>query len=154
MLWQTRDYYGMSLTKWDNRFLDMAKLVSTWSKDPSTQVGAVIVDNDNRVISLGYNGFPKKILDNGRLENRDQKYNIVVHAEANALLFANKSVSGCTLYTYPFQPCSRCASLIIQSGIKRVVTIRNNDERWIENFKLAKALLRESGIKLDQYQNV
>ena len=154
MLWQTRDYYGMSSTKWDNRFLDMAKLVATWSKDPSTNVGAVIVDNDNRVISLGYNGFPKKILDNGRLENRDQKYNIVVHAEANALLFANKSVSGCTLYTYPFQPCSRCASLIIQSGIKRVVTIRNNDERWIENFKLAKALLRESGIKLDQYQNV
>lgn len=141
----------MSSIKWDNRFLDMAKLVSTWSKDPSTKVGAVIVDTNNRVVSVGYNGFPQKISDNDRLENREEKYNIIVHAEANALMFANRSVNGYTLYTYPFQPCSRCASLIIQSGIKRVVTIINEDKKWEENFKLAKRLLSEANIKLDYY---
>lgn len=143
----------MSSIKWDNRFLDLAKLISTWSKDPSTQVGAVIVDNDNRVVSVGYNGFPQKISDNDRLEKREEKYNIIVHAEANALLFANKSVNGFTLYTYPFQPCSKCASLIIQSGIKRVVTIINDDDRWAENFCIARRLLAEANIALDHYGN-
>ena len=71
-----------------------------------------------------------------RLVDREQKYDIIIHAEkrlvdrANALMFAGKSVEGCTLYTWPFQPCSRCAGLIIQSGIKRVVSIKNNDPRW------------------------
>tara|TARA_R110000868_G_scaffold315517_3_gene576400 strand:+ start:1498 stop:1932 length:435 start_codon:yes stop_codon:yes gene_type:complete len=143
----------MSWKNWDNNFLDMAELVSKWSKDPSTKVGAVIVDDNNRVISVGYNGFPQNIEDNDRLLERETKYNIVVHAEANALLFASRTVKGCTLYTYPFQPCSRCASLIIQSGIKRVVTVFNNDTRWVENFKLAKSLFSEAGIRMDYYNH-
>lgn len=77
---------------WDDRFLELATVISSWSKDPSTQVGAVIVDDDNRVISIGYNGFPKGIKDDHRLSNRDLKYEMVVHAEANALLFANAPV--------------------------------------------------------------
>ena len=141
----------MSLTKWDNRFLDMAKLVATWSKDPSTKVGAVITDDNNRVISLGYNGFPKNIQDNDRLFDRETKYNIVVHAEANALMFASKSVEGCTLYTWPFQPCSKCAALIIQSGIKRVVTVVQNDDRWEKNFKISKELFSEAGVVMEYY---
>ena len=139
----------MSLKNWDTRFIDLAKLVSSWSKDPSTKVGAVITDDNNRVISLGYNGFPKNIQDNNRLFDRETKYNIVVHAEANALMFASKSVKGCTLYTWPFQPCSRCAGFIIQAGIKRVVTLKNNDERWEKNFKIARQLFNESGIILE-----
>jgi dCMP deaminase len=140
----------MNSTKWDERFIELAKLVGSWSKDPSTQVGAVIVDTNNRIVSIGFNGFPKGVKDTEeRLLDKDKKYAIVVHAEANALMFANSSVEGCTLYTYPFQPCSRCAGLIIQSGIKRIVSISNNNKNWEENFKLSRQLFKESGIILD-----
>ena len=77
------------------------------------------------------------------------KYDIIVHAEMNALAFAKCSVEGCTLYTWPFQPCSRCAGFIIQAGIKRVVTLKNNDKRWEKNFKTARQLFDESGIILE-----
>lgn len=140
----------MNSTKWDERFIELAKLVGSWSKDPSTQVGAVIVDTNNRIVSIGFNGFPKGVQDTEeRLLDKDKKYAIVVHAEANALMFANSSVEGCTLYTYPFQPCSRCAGLIIQSGIKRIVSISNNNKNWEENFKLSRQLFKESGIILE-----
>ncbi len=143
----------MKFTKWDKRFLELAKLVGSWSKDPSTQVGAVIVDSNNRIVSIGFNGFPKGVEDSEkRLMDRDEKYGIIVHAEANALMFANSSVEGCTLYTFPFQPCSRCAGLIIQSGIKRVVCPKSNDERWRKNFELSRQLLDESGIILEWYE--
>ncbi len=140
----------MSLTKWDERFIELAKLVGSWSKDPSTQVGAVIVDDDKRIVSIGFNGFPKGVKDSQkRLVDRDEKYAIIVHAEANALMFANRSVEGCTLYTWPFQPCSRCAGLIIQSGIKRVVSVIHNDDRWKKNFEISQKLFTESGIILE-----
>lgn len=136
--------------KWDLRFLELAKLVGSWSKDPSTKVGAVIVDSDNRIVSTGYNGFPRGIEDcEKKLVDREQKYAIIVHAEMNALAFANKSVKGCTLYTWPFQPCSRCAGPIIQSGIKRVVSFVNSDKRWEKNFTLASQLFHEAGIILE-----
>tara|TARA_R100001463_G_scaffold91898_3_gene146635 strand:- start:69 stop:503 length:435 start_codon:yes stop_codon:yes gene_type:complete len=140
----------MSLTKWDERFIELAKLVGSWSKDPSTQVGAVIVDDDKRIVSIGFNGFPKGVKDSQkRLVDRDEKYAIIVHAEANALMFANRSVEGCTLYTWPFQPCSRCAGLIIQSGIKRVVSVIHDDDRWKKNFSISRKLFDESGITLE-----
>ena len=139
----------MKSTKWDKRFLELAKLIGSWSKDPSTQVGAVIVDENNRLVSVGYNGFPIGIEDNQRLFDREEKYDIIVHAEVNALMFANKSVEGCTLYTWPFQPCSRCAGLIIQSGVKRVVSVVHSDERWKKNFQLSSKLLSEAGIELE-----
>lgn len=139
----------MKSTKWDKRFLELAKLCGSWSKDPSTQVGAVIVDDNNRIVSVGYNGFPKGVEDSEeRLLDREQKYDIIVHAEANALMFANKSVEGCTLYTWPFQPCSRCAGLIIQSGITRVVSVIQKDKRWEKNFFIARKLFEESGLTL------
>lgn len=139
----------MSYKNWDHRFLDLAKFISDWSKDPSTKVGAVICDENNRVISVGYNGFPKNVEDDERLYNREMKYQIIVHGEINAILFANKSVKGCTLYTYPFQPCSRCASLIIQSGISRVVTLKNKCDRWKDDFNLSSNLFKESNINLE-----
>ena len=140
----------MNSTKWDERFIELAKLVGSWSKDPSTQVGAVIVDHHKRIVSIGFNGFPKGVEDyEKRLVDREEKYAIIVHAEANALMFANTSVKGCTLYTWPFQPCSRCAGFIIQSGIKRVVTVKHSAERWNSNFDLSKELFLESGISLE-----
>lgn len=138
--------------KWDYRFLDLAEFISSWSKDPSTKVGAVIVDKNNRIVSVGYNGFPKHIEDNERLKERDIKYNIIVHGEINAILFANKSVEGCTLYTYPFMPCPRCAGLIIQSGIKRVVSFINKIDRWEKDFELSRELFHESDVECVEYQ--
>ena len=140
------------MSKWDYRFLDLAKFISGWSKDPSTKVGAVIVDKNNRIVSVGYNGFPKHIEDNDRLKERDTKYNIIVHGEINAILFANKSVEGCTLYTYPFMPCPRCAGLIIQSGISRVVSFVNKIDRWEKDFELSRELFHESDVECVEYQ--
>ena len=135
--------------KWDERFIELAKLAGSWSKDPSTKVGAVIVDDKNRIVSVGYNGFPQKISDNDRLNDRDKKYNVIVHAEANAILFANKDLSGCIIYTYPFQPCSSCSGLIIQSGIKRVVTVKTHNDRWRKDFSIAKQILIEAEVIID-----
>jgi len=139
------------MNKWDKNFLELAKTVSTFSKDPSTKVGAVIVDDDNRVISIGYNGFPKGVKDDHRLDNRDLKYDMVVHAEANALLFANAPTKGCTIYTWPFQPCSRCASLIIQAGVQRVVSVENEETRWVSNFQLAHDMLTEARVVMQTF---
>ena len=141
------------MNKWDCNFLALANTVSMFSKDPSTKVGAVIADDDNRVVSIGYNGFPKGIKDDNRLENRSLKYDMIVHAEANALLFANAPVKGCTIYTWPFMPCSRCASLIIQAGIRRVVSIENREERWLDSFRLSHDMFTEARIELDILQN-
>lgn len=139
--------------KWDNRFLDLAQFISNWSKDPSTQVGAVIVDNDKRIISIGYNGFPVGIDDDPiRLNNRETKYKIVLHAECNAIMFSNTNLVGSTLYTYPFMPCPRCAGMIIQAGINRVVSYNNIPERWSHDFGLTKELFSESGVELVLYE--
>jgi dCMP deaminase len=133
------------------RFLEMARNSAMWSKDPSTKVGSIIVDDDKRVVSVGYNGFPKGVDDDGRLENREEKYKMIVHAERNALLFANKDVKDCHIYTYPFMPCSVCAGMIIQAGIKRVVSVKNENSRWQEDFKVSRRLFNESGITLIEY---
>lgn len=137
--------------KWDKRFLDLAKHISTWSKDPSTQCGAVITKG-KRIISLGFNGFPQGVKDSiERLEDRETKYRIVLHAEQNALSFANCDLSGCTIYVYPMPPCSRCASQIIQAGIKRIVTKypgADKLERWQVDFNLASDMYKETGVDL------
>lgn len=122
--------------KWDIRMLRMAREVSTWSKDPSTQVGAVIA-NYKRMISTGYNGFPSLVRDETELyADREKKLQLIVHAEVNAILNYERSVKGCTLYVYPFMPCSNCAKLIIQAGIRRVVYTYGTpaDERWADEF--------------------
>jgi dCMP deaminase len=135
--------------KWDTRYLEMAQLVSTWSKDPSTKVGAVIVNKDNEVVSVGYNGFPRKIFDTEtRLNDRDIKYKMVVHGEVNAMIFAKQDLEGCTLYTFPFMPCSVCAGQVIQHGIKRVVAPYSDNERWVESFKLTREMFTEAGVEL------
>ena len=137
--------------RWDMRFFDMAKLISSWSKDPSTQVGSVIVDSNNRVVSVGYNGFPQGISDDNRLDNRETKYKMILHAERNALLFAQRPLEGCTIYTYPFMPCPSCASMIIQSGISSVISYMNKDERWEKEFELSRQIFKEVDVFLYEY---
>lgn len=137
--------------KWDIRFLRLAEHISLWSKDPSTKVGVVIVDPDKRIVSIGYNGFPKGVEDTDeRLNNRDLKYKIVVHGERNALLFATQSVKGCTIYFWPFLSCAPCTSMVIQSGITRAVTLVNENPRWVDDFKLSRQLYLEAGVELKE----
>lgn len=138
--------------KWDKRFLDMAKLVSTWSKDPSTKVGAVIVDSQKRIVSVGFNGLAVGI-DNEEtiLENRELKYRTILHAEENAILFSKQPLNDCTVYTYPFQPCLKCTSVIIQTGIKRVVSFTSDNERWIKEFELSLKMFEEAGVSVCLY---
>ena len=142
-----------SQLKWDKRFLKLAKEVSTWSKDPSTQVGCVVVDEDRRIVSLGYNGFPKGVEDSDeRLNNRELKYKIVLHSEDNAIITAERErLVGSTFYTYPFEPCSNCGSKIIQVKAKRVVTPKTKDVRLKQSWsnELTRELFAEAGVILD-----
>jgi dCMP deaminase len=133
--------------KWELRYLEMAKLVSTWSKDPSTKVGSVIVDSDNTVISVGFNGLPRRIQDTDqRLNNRDIKLKMIIHAEINAIITAKRPLNGATIYTYPFMSCSQCAGLIIQSGICRHISYKTNNERWKDSFDLALEMSDEARV--------
>ena len=136
---------------WNRRFLELASFISNWSKDPSTKVGAVIVDCNRRIISTGYNGFPIGVSDNQeRLENREFKYKAILHAEENAIMFAKKDLSRCSLYVSSLPPCSHCASLIIQSGIKNVYTWEQEiPERWQESISITKTMFKESGVSLN-----
>jgi dCMP deaminase len=139
------------VNSWDLRFLRLAKEISTWSKDPSTRVGAVITNNRNQILSLGFNGFPRGVNDDDRLNDRDTKLKMVVHAEANALLNASCSLRDSVAYIYPFMPCSNCAGLLIQAGVKRVVSIMNDNPRWQESFKLTRRMFVETDVELILY---
>jgi dCMP deaminase len=137
---------------WDLYFLRLAEVVATASKDPSTRVGAVIADG-KRFVSAGYNGFSRGCDDDPVIyADREQKYSRVVHGEVNAILFAGRRLDGCTLYTVPFQPCDRCAGIVIQSGIRRVVAPAcppDLRERWAKSLDSAERQFREAGVKLD-----
>jgi dCMP deaminase len=136
--------------KWDKRFIELARFISTWSKDPSTQTGAVITDPSRRVISVGYNGLAQGVEDTPeRLNNRDIKYKIIVHCERNALLFAGRSVENCTLYTWPFMSCATCAAMVIQAGIKRCVAPFSDNPRWKDEFELSQQIFREAGVAVE-----
>ena len=137
------------MSKWDDRMLALAGLVATWSKDPGTQVGAVIADRRHRVVSLGFNGFPQGVRDDpAALEIRDEKLRRTIHAETNALLFAGRSVEGCTAYvTHP--PCSQCAAKLIQAGIARIVAVQPPSDfaaRWAMDLGSAHVMYAEAGV--------
>lgn len=139
--------------KWDLRFLELAEHIKNWSKDPSTQVGAVVVDDNRHVVSMGYNGFPRGVADDpDRLEDRPTKYKFVVHAEINAIVNAPTSVRGCTLYS-PLFPCNECAKAIIQSGIKRVVSYQV-DRPDTFNWSVTRDMFAEAGVALMFYEYV
>lgn len=132
--------------KWTRRFVELAQLVATWSKDPSTKVGAVIVDDLRRVIATGYNGFPRGVRDDAaRYADRAVKYPLVVHAEANAILNAVANVRGATLVA-TMLPCAECAKLIVQSGIACVAAPRIDNDRWTESHTFARMIFNEAEV--------
>lgn len=141
---------------WDDYFMAVAKLSGMRSKDPSTQVGACVVDEDNRIVGIGYNGFPRGCSDDKLPWNRaaadelDTKYPYVCHAEMNAIMNKNvASLKGCTMYVALF-PCNECAKLIIQSGIRRVVFL--SDKYHAMPFMSAsRRLLDMAGVEQKHY---
>jgi dCMP deaminase len=139
--------------KWHGRFIALASHVADWSKDPSTKVGAVIVDSERRVVSLGYNGLPRGVTDHAHiLNNKELKLQVVKHAEENAILNSLLRPAGCTIYV-THHPCASCAGSIIQSGISRVVfpslpSDNTFSQRWQESILLAQTILKEAGVEV------
>jgi len=130
--------------------LTLARHIAGWSKDPSTKVGAVIADIHHRVLSVGYNGFPAGIPDVA-LEDRTYKYNRVVHAELNAILFAQQPLVGAAIYVWPMPPCSHCAGAIIQSNIQMVVSPPAG-ERWDESCRIGREMFNQVGIYVKEIE--
>lgn len=148
------------IEKWDLRFLEMATLVSTFSKDPSTKCGAVIADYRRVVVGMGYNGFPRGCSDDAAIyENRPLKYERVIHAELNALLEAGHRAQGATLYSVPASngpSCARCSAHIVQAGIRRVVFFfepsTDITSRWGESIEIGLQMYREANVEVIGYQ--
>lgn len=144
----------MDRNKWDERYLALAKHVADWSKDPSSKVGAVVAKN-NRVVSVGFNGFPADVADRAELlENRDFKYEMVVHAEVNALLVAGQRAEGATIYVYGRPVCATCAGAIIQSGIIRVVAEpppATGEGKWDKSGRIARTMFGEADRHFDPH---
>ena len=140
------------MNKWTRRYLDIAKEVSTWSKDPSKQIGAVAVGDKGQILSQGYNGFPRGVKDtDDRYNNREEKYKYVVHGEMNCIYNAcnsGVSLNGATLYVTGLPVCSECAKGIIQVGIKKVVMEYPKDipPIWEQSVQLTKQMFLEANV--------
>ncbi|QBQ07927.1 deoxycytidylate deaminase [Spiroplasma gladiatoris] len=136
---------------WDTYFLAMVELNAMRSKDPNTQVGAVVVNDLKHIIASGYNGLPRGLNDDDFPWSREgkweeTKYPYVVHAEANAILSATFSVRGCTMYTSQF-PCYECAKTIVQAGITKVIYSDNKYKDTIQN-QVSKKILTTAKVDL------
>jgi dCMP deaminase len=135
--------------------MGLAREVSTWSKDPSRRIGAVAIGTKGQVLSQGFNGFPRGIIDAPhRYEDRATKYKYVVHAEMNCIYnatFSGVSLHGAYLYVWGLPVCSECAKGIIQVGIKRVFwsTDQGIPDVWLESLELTKAMLTEAEVTID-----
>ncbi|MEN8728607.1 MAG: dCMP deaminase family protein [Desulfuromonadales bacterium] len=152
----------MSSADWDSRWMALAQLVATWSKDRGRKVGAVIVGPDNEVRSTGFNGIPRGVNDNVE-ERHDaetgEKYLWVSHAERNAIYNAallGVSTKSCTIYV-PWYPCIECAKAIVQAGIAKIVCFEPDlaDSNWGRDFEKSLIILGEGNVvtKLVEQKN-
>ena len=146
----------MDRVTWDEYFMTLALLTAKRSKDPSTQVGACIVDDENKVVSIGYNGMPRHC-DDTKLtwekgEDLNNKYLYVCHAEFNAILNTRDGshLNGCRIYVTLF-PCNECAKAIIQTGIKKVIYLSNKYEDQLST-RASKRLFEVAGVEVEQYK--
>jgi len=142
----------LSTNKWTRSYIDLAKSVSEWSKDPSRKIGAVAIGDKGQILAQGFNGFPRGINDSvERYNNRELKYKFVVHAEMNVIYNASYngvSLDGADLYVYGLPICSDCAKGIVQVGIKRVIMPMPTEipEQWVESWELSKTMFEEAGV--------
>lgn len=136
----------------EDRFMALAQTIATFSKDPSTKVGAVCIDKDQNILSMGFNGFARGVNDTEeRLCNRDTKLRLTVHSELNCLLAAARTgrrLDGATMIVSSLFPCESCASAIVQAGICRVIAPRISNERWMESNLMAKVIFNEAGVEV------
>lgn len=138
--------------KWHDRYLELAKQIASWSKDPSSKIGAIAVGSKGQVLAQGYNGFPRGIEDREiRFENKELKYRYVVHAEMNLIYNASYngvSLDGSTVYVTGLPVCSECAKGLIQVGVREVImpTQEDTPDKWVQSFKLSKELFEEAGV--------
>jgi len=140
---------------WDEYFMGIAKLAAQRSKDPNTQVGACIVNDAHKIVSVGYNGMPTGVADEDMPWEREgdylnTKYPFVCHAELNAILNSATDLHGCTLYVTLF-PCNECAKAVIQTGIKKVI-YEQDKYATADNTKASKIMFKKCGVKISQYQ--
>jgi dCMP deaminase len=144
-------YPGIS-SAWDRKFLELARHISTWSKDPSKKIGAVAVGLNRNILATGYNGFPKGIQDTEeRLNDRETKYELVVHAEMNCIYNAVEngvSLKGSHLYVYGLPICHECAKGVVQVGIGRVIVEDTlcAEQRWSDSFAKSKRIFFEGNV--------
>jgi len=139
---------------WDKRYLGLAKEVSSWSKDPSSKIGAVAIGSKGQVLAQGYNGFPRGIYDGEvRYNNREIKYQYIVHAEQNVIYNATYngvSLDGATLYVWGLPVCSECAKGVVQVGIKRVIMpAADYPNKWLESFERTSDMFGEAGVEYE-----
>lgn len=153
----------MTNLDWHSYFFSIAKIAASKSKDPSSKIGSVAVRPDNTIASVGFNGFPRGVIDSEeRYNDREQKYKYIVHSEINLICSAAKngvSLDGCKIYL-DFWPCEKCSQAIIQAGLKEIVLdgdsfLYNNVElnnRWKKEQDISKTMLNEAGIKVTIYR--
>ena len=139
----------MKTGKWEWRFMELAKLVASWSKDADHKVGAIIVNSGNRVLGMGYNGPPRNTLDKG-LQRKSEVLR-TLHAELNAILDCDKDLKGTTMYIYPFFPCAQCAAAIVQRGIENIFYSNGSSlPSWEESQNEARKIFNEVGVCFEQ----
>ena len=139
---------------WDECFMRMAHVIAERSKDPSTQVGAVVVDDKNVVVGVGYNGFPRGIKNDAlpwaqKGELLDTKYAYVCHAEENAIYNANNRTVGCKIYCVHF-PCNECTKTLIQTGIKEII-YESDKRKDLPETRASQKMLKLTGVKVRKY---
>tara|TARA_R100000734_G_C3235582_1_gene42019 strand:+ start:69 stop:518 length:450 start_codon:yes stop_codon:yes gene_type:complete len=143
-------------TSWKNRYINLAKEISTWSKDPSTKVGCIAVGEHGQVLSQGYNGFPRNFPDtNENYTDREKKYNYIIHAEMNCIYHATYngiSLQNSTFFIYGLHVCSECAKGLCQVGVKHVIAkdIGFNNQRWKSSCNLAAEIFFQQGVKYER----
>ena len=136
---------------WVKKYIDLARHVSHWSKDPSTHVGAVAVGKHGQILSQGFNGFPRGIADDERLQDRETKYKYIVHAEMNCIYNATLNgvgLDGSDLFVHGLPVCSECAKGVIQVGVKRVFMCYPTEisDRWQKSLDQTLDMFNESGV--------
>ena len=147
----------MIIDKWHHRYFKIAAEIASWSKDPSTKIGAVCVGSSGQILSQGYNGFPRGIDDlPARLNDRETKYSFTIHAEMNCIY--NASLSGIslnksTLYVYGLPICHECAKGVLQSGIKKIYCAYDASipVKWSDSWLMSKTLFTEAGIQFQVF---
>ena len=146
--------YTVQSDKWNNRYLALAEQVASWSKDPSSKIGAVAVGDKGQILSQGYNGFPRGVNDSeDRYNDRPTKYKLVVHAEMNVIYNATYngvSLHGSTLFVFGLPVCSDCAKGIVQVGIKKIIMpAQEIPQSWEDSWALSKSIFEEAGVEYE-----